>query len=222
MNLQNLVLVVLLFMAAQAATASAPIPIETKEPLLEFALTLKSEHPEEYKDCLIMKVEADFDGNGNKDYMLSTRCQVLGDYYPIGAWGNAGGNWAVYLNVNDKFILYPVAFFHPAAFSYQRVGKEGVYRLLSYHRHNAEGGSQGIEEFNAPYSEELELEANHTLVFSEEVSRDNDYQVSGKNAHLYTGELYADAFECKLDSFFSGQCNWKESYCKTEINGQCQ
>jgi len=202
-------LALLVITSIDVSLADIP-PRISENPIRDIAEIIKKYNVDQLDDCSIMKIEADFDENGKNDYMLSTRCYVGGgDSYIIGTWGNAGGNWTVYLNIDDKYVLYPVTFFHPLSFEYQSAGKEGVFNLLSYHRHSAEEGSYGIVQYDAPFTSLYDDDNNGKLIFSETVYREAGYQVSQKHWHLLEGSKTAESFKCKLRAYFAEECVWE-------------
>jgi len=210
-NLKFASLVLLLAISSDDSLAVTPSKISA-DPVLDFAIMIKAHNTGELGACSVMKVEADLDANGKSDYMLSSRCQALGDEYPIGVWGNAGGTWAVYLNIKDQYVLYPSVFFHPLAYHYQSVGKEGAFNLLMYWRSNADGGIYSITRYGFPYTSYDAPQNDGELIFSEEVDCEGGYAVSEKNEYLLENRKSADAIECKLDLFFDDKCVWKNSY----------
>ena len=206
------ILLVALALTKVCQQSIAAPPPASVNPVLAFAEIVKSNNPESWSECSVIKIETDLDGNGSDDYMLSTYCAVSGDSYPIGGWGNAGGNWDVYLSIDDNFVLYPTPFFHPPAYHYQPVGIEGVFSILLYHRLNANGGVYAIYQYRTPYRGYSDVGSKGELLFSEEVDCEGGCAVSEKNEYLLEGALTVEAVWCDLDSFFGGKCEWKNLY----------
>jgi hypothetical protein len=80
-------------------------------------------------------IEADFNCDGRTDLALSDST----------LWGNAGGEWGIYLKQDDgRYIYTGSAFFHPLAFHIDKK-TDGIGIMTVYHR--AGGGDGALVKF---------------------------------------------------------------------------
>ena len=115
------------------------------DPVLNFTKTVRSGEDiythKDYSECLIIKIENDFDQDGDTDFLLSSRCP----YGNNGGWGNAGGLWQVYFNVDGTYHNPHAIFFHPLAINIIPTGKNEEFKIKSYHRSGASEGTFSIK-----------------------------------------------------------------------------
>lgn len=83
------------------------------------------------KDVRLVRIVSDV----NNDNFIDIAISASSD------WGNAGGNWDIYLGNNDgKYRFLARMFFHPLAISIQPIRK-GTTRIITYIRHGAYSGN---------------------------------------------------------------------------------
>ncbi|MCU0610566.1 MAG: hypothetical protein MUE60_02115 [Candidatus Eisenbacteria bacterium] len=87
--------------------------------------------------CVLVRLTADFTGDGAPDLALSATC----DFGDCPGWGNAGGRWEIWAREGDEEVAYRFVdrvFFHPLAVKV--TPSDSGVTLTTYHRMGAGEG----------------------------------------------------------------------------------
>lgn len=199
MKLRMLTSALLILFNADSTAASGPT--------VEFAEVVRSgekiyDHIN-YSECIIIKIEDDFDQDGDTDYLFSSRCP----YGEIPSWGNAGGTWQVYFNLGDRYENSHDIFFHPLSIRIYATGRSEEFKVESYHRMGADEGSVSIEV--------VSLESTRTLSgrnYTDMGNENSEGAIRVKNT--FSKKHVPQPKFCILEDVEIGQCSWKNGYYK--------
>lgn len=174
-------------------------------PVLDFSRMVRGGEEiyksQDYEECMIIKIEGDFDNDGDHDFLLSTRCPY-GDY---GGWGNAGGTWQVYFNRVGGYKNTQSIFFHPLAFRISATGKSEEFKVEYYHRMNCCEGN---------FISEI-IGFDRREIISNQIYKDVNVKGSdGYNRYeiLFGNEYFLKPKFCSIKNIESRQCKWKDGY----------
>ncbi len=175
------------------------------DPVADYALdagsAFDSENPadvEALKSVRLMRMIYDLNSDGIKDVAVS-------DSFG-GAWGNAGGEWKIYLGTKDgRYIpLKETFFFHPIAINIRRIEK-GVSKITIYTRHNAAEGS--LSEFR--------MTGSDIRLIRSKVIRPDDNPADKKEYDRLFSQPNKEPFPefCMLQDYLEhNKCAWKTGY----------
>lgn len=140
----------------------------------------------------------DFDSDGIKDIAMS---DSLG-----GAWGNAGGEWKIYLGRKDgKYVPFKqTIFFRPGEIDIQKI-KNGTSKITIYARQNASEG--GLSEF--------QMSSRDLRQIKSKVIRPDDNPADKMEYDRLFGPLNKQPipeFCMLLDYLKQNKCTWKKGY----------
>ncbi len=178
---------------------------EVSDPVADYAMKVGREftpakdslHAEVLKNIRLVRFIADFDSDGIEDIAVS-------DTYN-GAWGNAGGEWQIYLRKrNGKYVHFKeTIFFHPLAINIEKI-KKGLSKITIYGRHNASEGDLIVYHMTSKGMRTVKCK---TIKPVENKADEDDYQ------QLF-GRLYKEQISevCMLADYLKYNCNWRKGY----------
>jgi hypothetical protein len=151
---------------------------------------------EDYSNRILVKIILDFNNDGIDDIAIS-------DTY---TWGNAGGDWDIYLGKKDgKYEYFDVLFFHPLAFKVHPQ-KYGTSTMIIYRR--AGGGEGDLIEYSISNSGIKEVK-------SRIMKPDNESEADYVEYWKLFGDLYKNPKStcCRLSEYLKDKnCKWYPGY----------
>jgi hypothetical protein len=151
---------------------------------------------EMYSGRLLVKINLDFNNDGIVDLAFSD----------TEAWGNAGGDWTIYLGRKDgKFESIGEVFFHPLAFKIQPI-KYGISKMIIYRR--AGGGEGDLIEYSISINGIKEIKSR---LMKPDDKSEKDYDIYWK---LF-GDLYNNPKSTcciMVDYIKNNNCKWYPGY----------
>ena len=151
---------------------------------------------QDFGDRLIVKIELDFNNDGITDLVISN----------TEAWGNAGGDWSVYLGRKDgNYDDIGYIFFHPLAFRIMPQ-TDGYSNLVIYHRMG--GGEGDLIEYS--------ISKNGIKELSSRIMRPD---TEGESDNVEYMKLFGDLYNnpksicCRLTEYIKNKnCKWYPGY----------
>lgn len=174
---------------------------EIKDPIREYTTSIKHQlttNSNLLKSIRLIRFEADFNTDGLMDIAVS-------DTYE-GAWGNAGGEWQLYLQTNTGNYI-PVSrpiFFHPLAIHIKPV-KKGHSQITVYIRSSVAEGSLIQYDFSD----------NNLKQLGTRLMKSNESEADKKEYERLFGHLYSSPVSefCMLwDYLEANTCEWRKGY----------
>lgn len=191
-------LLLLMTLGFTASLASA-------DPIMDFNKEVKAGEAiysyRDYQDCPIIKIESDFDQDGDLDYLLSSRCP----YGNVGDWGNAGGTWQVYFNLGRSFRKSGTIFFHPLSAVISPTGNSEEFEIESYRRSGCCEGSF-VTEVVGLGSQITVGHQSYTDMNLEGSKGSKRYEST------FTQEKLPSPKICLVEDLESGACVWEDGY----------
>lgn len=195
-----------IFLSASFSSTVTAQPYQTFVELVRQAEQIYTNR--DYDTCLIMRIEGDFDHSGSRDIALSTDCP----YGDNGGWGNAGGTWRFYLNLENGYEFVGDASFHDESVWFEPLGDNGEFYL-----HTQWGTG-----FNSGWVETIHLARNFDEPIIIERKRYQNTDIEGSAGSLVAAEFRSNLSpliksNCRFIEIDAGSCGWRKGLWPAQV-----